>query len=348
MRTKYLFISLIVVIFSHSINISYSQLPIIEDSTQFDESITITTLTPEEFQWAERPRYTFSGRLPNLETKIRPLETSLFAGAITTFMVTQHIVQVNTIWSETGKFQVIEDGDYALYADKWGHFYGAYLGSYGYTAGFLESGFDIETATILGTVLGLSYSTYIEIMDGFADGWGFSPSDWYANAGGAALHLLQYYFPVLQNITPKFMYFPPKWHGENDRQPSGHFIDNYSAHTLWFSVNVHNLLPDTWQAYWPPWLELSFGYAVRNLCNNLDPTLNCNPLLTDDINRNPWGQRRYILALDYDLVRVIPECGWLCNWLVQSANHFKLPSPALEFGKDGTKFMIIYPFGTIK
>jgi hypothetical protein len=298
-------------------------------------------ISAESFYYANNQRYTITGELPLKESDIRPWNFGIFLGVTTGFMVGQHIVQVNTIWDEKAEFKFLEDGEYALWADKAGHFFGTFLTSYVFKEGFLQAGLSYETSMILGSLMGLSYTTYVEIMDGYGAKWGFSPSDMYLNIAGAAFHIGQYYVPFLQNFTPKFMYFPAPWHGDRHRVPSDMFIDDYSSHTLWLSVNVHNLLPDNLQNYWPPWLELSFGYAVRNLCS---PGFNCDPNISDPVSDIAWGNQKYIIALDYNLVQLLPDGPNFWNWFRQSLNYFKLPSPAVEFGSGEARFYLIYPF----
>ncbi len=294
-----------------------------------------------EFQYAGTKRYSISGELPYEETNIK---TGYFVGvtALTTaFMISQHIYQANTIWKDQAEFKVIEDGQYALYADKAGHIFGGYYLSYLYTDFLASTGINWELSNILGAAVGLTYQTYIEILDGYGENFGFSPSDMYANAFGAGFFLAKHYVPYLQNFTPKFTYFPADWHGENKRRPHFAFIDDYSSHTLWMSMNVHNMLPEDYSKYWPKWLQLSVGYAVRNLCDPFDPSFDCSN--SYNVNSLVNGDRKVILALDYNLPELLPEMGPPFDWIIQSLNYIKWPAPAIEFGRE-TKFMLIYPF----
>lgn len=306
-----------------------------------DPNANLPRINIKDFTIADNPRYTFTGELPFLETNVRPVRAAIAGSVVGTFYVTQHIIQVNTIWSETGEFRFIEDSDYALYSDKIGHFYGTYLASSLYTELFLWSGFSYDASVLFGSLMGLAYTTYVEVMDGFAAGWGFSPSDFYSDVGGVAFHLLQHYAPFFQNFTPKFIYVPADWHGERKRQPSTMFIDDYSSHAFFLSVNVENILPKDMKDYWPDWLQLSVGYTARNLCAPID--FGCD---YDDVNYyNPWlaGSPRYIIALDYDFVKLLPDGPPLWNWFKQALNHIKFPAPAIEVG-NGTRFMLLYPF----
>lgn len=321
------------------------------NSTQIDTINKINNLenskyiSESEFFYGDHKRYSITGKRPLKETDINPWAFGAFTGTYVAFMITQHLIQVNTIWEEQGDFKIIEDGQYALQADKAGHFFGAYYASYFFNEGFQASGLSNDAAAFWGAMMGLSYQLYIEIMDGFGVNWGFSPSDFYADVAGSLFYILQHHFPILQNFTPKFMYFPANLHGELRRQPHDMFIDDYSSHTMWMSVNVHNLLSDNFEKYWPNWLELSFGYAARNLCDQRNPNFECNPEKSHYQTDVVWGSPRFILALDYNLVKIIPEGPNFVNWLVQSLNYFKMPSPAVEFGPGlSPEFYFVYPF----
>lgn len=292
---------------------------------------------------SDKPYYTISGKPVNNTTKIKPIPIAIFSGTYAGIFVLQHIGQMNTIWKNRGSFHVVEDGKYAMYIDKYGHFYGTFLSSYVLSSSLVECGFSYKWANVLGALLGLGYTTYVEVLDGFAKDWGFCPSDFYADIAGAVFYLGYSFSPFLQNFTPKFMYFPPRWFNAYSRKPSTMFIDDYSSHTFWISVNIHNLLPAEMKKYYPNWLEISIGFAVRNLCDPLNPNNNCNPNISEPVYPYVWGNRKLILAFDYDLVKLLPDGPPFWNWLKQSLNYFKLPSPAIEFGHP-TRFYLLYPF----
>ncbi|MGC8748262.1 MAG: DUF2279 domain-containing protein [Candidatus Kapaibacteriota bacterium] len=307
-----------------------------------NDSTKLSTLF-HKYSIADKPLFTISGNSIKDTTKIKPIQTTIFFGSYAGIFVLQHIGQMQTIWKNRGEFHIAEDGKYAMYIDKAGHFYGTFLSSYVLSQSLLESGFSYNWAVGIGGLLGLGYTTYVEILDGFSKDWGFSPSDFYADVGGAVFFYLYSYIPFFQNFTPKFMYFPPRWFNAYSRKPSTMFIDDYSAHTFWLSINIHNLLPKEWKNYFPRWLDLSVGVAVRNLCDPLNPANNCNPNVSEPVFPYVWGNRKLIFALDYDLVKLLPDGSSFWNWLKQSLNYFKLPSPAIEVGHP-TRFYILYPF----
>lgn len=316
-----------------------------EDSTTYsDDSLRISR---EEFKYADTFKYTLTGDLPFRENQVT-LENGLIVGGVFTgLFVAQHIVQAQTIWAEQSKFRIIEDGNYALYADKFGHFFGTYYSSYLVSEAFMETGFSYNNSILIGSGIGLLYTLYVEIADGFGANFGFSPSDLYANAAGAIFYFAQYHIPYLQNFTPKFSYFPSNWHGHHKRIPHDFFIDDYSSHTLWMSFNLANGLGIK-NKYFPDWLELSVGYAARDLCQSSEG-VPCNYSIPQDIDPNGfglYGNRKIILALDYNLVKLLPDGNSYWNWIRQSLNYIKFPAPAMELSPDGKpRFFLAYPFG---
>ena len=322
-------------------NFSNNSDSVIINSSESFQSNSKKYISEKDFFYADTKRYTINGSLPLAETDLKTVPLIVLAGAYTGIFIMQHQLQMETIWKEQSEFKFMEDGKYAMYADKAGHFFGCYFTSYLARESLMLAGFSWDASNIIGTCLGFGYSSYVEVLDGFGKNWGFSWTDFYANVAGAGLFIGQHYVPFLQNFTPKFMYLPANWYGELKRVPHDAFIDDYSSHTLWLSVNVYNMLTEDMKKYWPSWLELSFGYAARNLC---DPTKHkCNPCRSEPVYDYVWGNKKFIVALDYNLVKLLPEGGSFWNWLRQSLNYFKLPSPAVEFGNT-TKFYLMYPF----
>lgn len=315
----------------------------ISDNSELYDS---TRISPDIFYFANNQRYTLTGKLPYKETNLQILPASLFAGFFATFLVSQHLYQVNTIWTDQTKFRFIEDGNYSLGVDKYGHFYGAYLTSQYIQEGLYISGIGYETSAIASSLIGLGYSTYIEIMDGYGKNWGFSFSDFYADIAGSAFFIAQHYFPVLQNVTPKFSYIPANWYGEFPREEAVMFNDDYSSQTFWYSLNVYNILPKDLKKYWVPWLEIAVGYTTHGLHDNPSEINDYAIGKSWKVDGSTWGSRKVILALDYNLNSLLPDDGQFWNWLKQNLNYFKLPSPAIEYGLDSKEvhYYLVYPF----
>ncbi len=288
-----------------------------------------------DFLYAGHLRYTIDGAQPYRNSHVNYLALSATGGVYLGVMIGLHLYQANTFWSQRSPLLTVrEDGNYARGVDKIGHVFGATLMSYYSTEVLQGSGVCVESAHIWGTLMGLMYQTYVEIEDGYGKNWGFSPSDMYMNIAGASFFLLQYYVPSLQNVTEKWIYTPATWIQEQARKNGETFIDDYSSSTFFFSFKMHNIFPENIARSWPRWLNLAVGYAARGL-------------------DTPQEDTKLILALDYDLPELLPDFrqsigGWLgdfCNWMGQSLNYVKFPSPAIEIGEHGhTRFNLLYPF----
>ncbi len=336
-----------------SANIAFSEEPATAGQAVKADTAAVLTASDDSlyvpdslFTYAGDPRYTLFGHNPLKKTDIKLVPSLIMGGTVGVLFYLQHVGQMNTIWEQTAEFHVYEDGKYALYADKAGHFFGCYFTSYLFNEGFTAIGMNQDLSVILGATFGLAYSTYVEILDGYGINWGFCPSDWYADIAGAAFFVGQRYVPFLQNFTPKFTYVPANWHDNRKRVPNDMFIDDYSSHTLWLSANVHNMLPDGWKKYWPDWLQLSFGYAARNLCDPYNPKCKDykdTKLHVFDDGSSQYGNREFIVALDYNLVNLLPDGCNLWNWFKQSLNHIKFPAPAYVVGDKKPKFYLFYP-----
>lgn len=273
------------------------------------------------FTYGGAPRATLYGALPLARTNIDPLRAGIVGGALTGLLIGLHLNMTDAWWREGAAFHWKNDWDDVLQMDKAGHATAGYMMSYGLGEALMATGVSYDVATVAGGLLGFAYQTYVELEDGYAENWGFSPSDMGANAFGAGLYLAQGWVPALQNFTPKYLYVPPSW--IDAPRLSTTWIDNYNSSTFWLSANVHNLLPASLRDGWPVWLDLAVGYGVT----------------IDDRERT----RHLLLALDYDLVRILPSGGHVWNWLRQSLNFVKLPAPALEL-TPRPRFHLLFPF----
>jgi hypothetical protein len=331
---------LLIFLFSFSV-INYAG----QDSTITDSQVPDTSrfISPSSFTYAGERRYTLNGELTNRDSESRPVTTSIIGGIFLGTAVWLHIHQRNAWWkNDRGNFHFQEDWAFALQVDKAGHAFGGYMTSYIMSEGLIASGFSWDDATLYGSLFGIVYQTYVETEDGFAKQWGFSPSDWYFDTIGPLFFLSQHYVPALQNITPKWQYVPSKWTGKPVIVRPSTFIDDYNSSTFWWSVNVYNLLPVKVKKYWLPWLNVAVGYGAD--------AIDAKPIPGEPPDQ--LSKRRFVIGLDYNLIRLLPDGGSFWNWFRQSLNFIKLPAPAIEFSSSGTRFRILYPFqlklGSIK
>jgi len=285
-----------------------------------------STVNENDFIYAGTKRFTLTGDLPNLSTDLNPLHTSVTVLVVGATAIALHNNQSVAWWDGKGRnFFIREDGDYALYADKLGHFMGGYFTAYCAREAFVFSGFSWEQSILLGSIFGLVTQTYIEFKDGYAENTGFSPSDFTADFAGVTYFYLQHYIPFLQNFSPKWQYTPPEMIGVTPTARTQTFLDNYNSTTAWISVHVRNLFWGDQESFWPKWLNIGFGYGI-------------NGYYTTSLSS------RFVIGIDYNLVELLPDWFPLWNWLKQTLNGIKLPAPALEFSKEGTQFKLLYPF----
>jgi hypothetical protein len=318
-------------------------------TTVFDapESYQIDTLDDfvplSQFTYAGQQRYTLDGSLPRTVTQIKPTNLAILGGLYLGTFIGLHIYQHNAWWkNQTRGFHFEEDWVSALQADKAGHSYGGYMASYLMSEGLMSSGFSWDAANLWGAIFGCAYQTYVETNDGFAKEWGYSPSDWYFDVLGPLFFLAQHHVEALQNITPKWQYIPTTWYSEPQIGRPATVFDDYNSSSFYWSLNVYNILPEQLKQYWLPWLNIAVGYGANSVDVVTDPNEPPDQL----------SQRRYIICLDYDLVRLLPAGGEFWNWFRQSLDYIKFPAPSIEFSNGITRFRLFYPFhlhlGSIK
>jgi hypothetical protein len=124
-----------------------------------------TYVAREEFRFADDQRYTLSGGTPRRHTQVQPVSALALGTAYSGLFVLLNYHMSNSWWQRSVGFRVIEDGDYAQYADKFGHAYTGYVSSTVCGDLLMECGFDYTTSTWLGAAMGLGYMTYVECSD---------------------------------------------------------------------------------------------------------------------------------------------------------------------------------------
>jgi hypothetical protein len=242
---------------------------------------------------------------------------SVYLGTI----VGVHIYKTNTWWNERSKFHFQNDWDYALWFDKFGHFFGGHILVHTFSVGLEAGNVQTEQAMLYGAALAFAFQTYVEIEDGFSADWGFSPGDFTANTLGVGFALVQYYFPYLQNFHPKFSYFPSKELREGKHK--GNMFDDFYGQKLWLSFRMKNLLPKEASEFWPSFLNLAVGVGVKDL---------------DGIG---GGRREIFIALDLDAL-ALPLEGKFGNFIKNTLNYIHFPMPGLRISPDAAFFVLLF------
>jgi hypothetical protein len=221
-----------------------------------------------------------------------------------------HNFQKHAWWSgERGHFHIQNDWSYAMSMDKLGHFFvGGLINNTMYPA-FLWSGLPKKTSLWMSTLVSIGYMTDIEIEDGFATEWGYSPGDEIFNIAGDAFAVARELWEPLKTVKFKWSYWPT-----GDPLHKGDFPDDYNGQTFWFSFNVHSYLPEKFQRIWPSYLNFAIGYGVQGY-----------------EYYGPGGRNQNLyLSLDYDLRKIIPGDSSFMLWMKEFISNFKIiPAPAL-------------------
>lgn len=246
---------------------------------------------------------------------VSAVRLGIVGGVTTGAFIYGHILQSELWWKgekSAFHFDWEHDWNYALGADKLGHFFFPYFMSDVYQRAFLWSGMDTASGLWLASGLALSYETYVEIRDGFSKEWGFSWGDFAADALGAAFPVARHYIPALKPYSMKISFFPSRKF--RDGQYSVIF-DDYESTFHWLSVDMHLLLQQNGWDGWPPWLNLAVGHGVGQL------------------DFAGGGTHQLYLSLDWNL-HGVPVAGWWWDTIAWVFGYYRLPAPAVRIYPD--------------
>lgn len=243
------------------------------------------------------------------------------------------LVGLSELWYQetpSQSFRFFDDAAQWKQVDKVGHFYSAFYLSYG-TSGLLRWCNIPEEKTILpAAITGFLLLLPIEILDGFSSEYGASVGDLAANAAGAAFFMGQNLIWDGIRIVPKFSYhatdFPtlrPEVLGDDF---AGRLLKDYNAQTYWLSFDVDKFFP------FPKWLNIALGYGATNMVYAHDEA---NAL------HGYHAHRQYYISLDPDLT-AIPTRSKAVKTILTVLSMIKIPSPTVEFSKEGTRFHVLY------
>jgi hypothetical protein len=230
------------------------------------------------------------------------------------------IVSLQQVWYKESfqkEFHFFNDGKNWLQMDKAGHVFTAYNLSSILSGNFRWDGIKIKHSNVIGSAIGVSYLTSLEIMDGYSKDWGFSWWDMASNVGGAALFVGQEYVFSKQIFIPKFSFHTTKYASIRPEVLGSSFpeqlLKDYNGQTYWLSFSPGNLGLKSF----PKWLCLSFGYSAdEKLVGNAEVFQNYN------------SKREFFLSLDVDLNELNVKNEFLKKVLKQ-VNVIKIPFPAV-------------------
>ena len=236
---------------------------------------------------------------------------SLYAGSI---------ISLQQVWYKESfqkDFHLFNDGKNWLQMDKAGHVFSGYHLASILSGNFHWNGIETKKSNLIGSTIGLSYLTSLELLDGFSKDWGFSWWDMASNIGGATLFLGQEYAFSKQIFIPKFSFHTTKYALIRPEVLGSNFpeqlLKDYNGQTYWLSFSPGNLgLKSV-----PKWLCLSFGYSAdEKLVGNAEVYQNYN------------SKREFLFSLDIDLNELnIKNEFW--KKVLKQVNLIKIPFPAL-------------------
>lgn len=245
--------------------------------------------------------------------------------------------------------------------DKIGHGYTAYFqGVLGYK-GASWTGLNQKKSILTGMLMGTIYQGTIEMMDGFADKWGFSAYDMVFNLGGTLAFSAQQYFWDEQRISFKISSHPVQYNKDDiisldgsletnlsDRANTlfgnsytARYLKDYNGQTYWASLNFKSFLPEYFA--FPEWLNLAVGYSVENLYGGFENKWSMDNVKFELEPSLYQRYRQFFVALDFDFWKLRTRSAF-ANSILDVLNIFKLPAPAIEFNSLGEVKLHLFYF----
>ncbi len=254
------------------------------------------------------------------------------------------LVLLNETWYKNyprSSFHSFNDKKEWLQMDKAGHAMTSYyIGYAGYEA-LHWTGLENKKSIVYGSMIGFSYLTALEILDGFSKNWGFSWGDMLSNSLGTGLFISQQLKWNEQRIKIKFSshltsiaQFRPDILGSTDLE---RILKDYNGQTYWLSANINDFLKK--ESKFPKWINVAFGYGTYGMTGgekNKDEHCKGDPNCLSLIRT-----RKFYLSLDADLTKVKWKSKFLSTFF-GTIGFIKIPFPALEISDQNTKFHWFY------
>jgi uncharacterized protein YfiM (DUF2279 family) len=252
----------------------------------------------------------------------------LAIGAGATYGVT--LIGLNQLWykdSERQSFRFFNDNAEWKQVDKLGHFYSSFYLSYASSKALRWCNVPPAKSDLIGALAGFAVLVPIEVFDGFSQAYGASSGDLIADAAGAAFYLGQTQLWKEVRLHPKFSFhrtgYAPQRPETLGNGLTSELLKDYNGQTYWLSADMDKFMR------FPRWLNIAVGYGAQGM------------LYARDRQNTAQGfdepYRQYYLSIDFDLTAIRTRSNVL-NTLIFFVNMIKLPAPALEFSRGGTRF----------
>ena len=265
--------------------------------------------------------------------------------------------------SEQSSFHLFNDWGEWRHIDKIGHA----MTAYNYTStGFTGARWiGIKRRKAMWTAAAVSFGMQgtIEVLDGFADKWGFSLPDIAFNTLGIGVFVGQELLWEEQRIVMKVSNTFPDYPNTVITSVDGlhtttlakraqdlygtngfnKFFKDYNGQVNWMSFNIHSFTKNKNNRI-PKWLNIAVGYGANNMYEGFDYSWTEDDTgirYERDSNDLPRYSEIY-LSFDIDTAR-IPIKNRFLKTLISGLNFIKIPSPSLEFNTLGkVKFHPFY------
>lgn len=250
------------------------------------------------------------------------------------------LIGLNSLWYNDyprSKFHTIDDANEWKQMDKIGHVFSTYQLSKAGADLLNWSGVSENNQLIYGSTLGLVFLTTVEVFDGFSSEWGFSWSDFGANAIGTTLYFGQELLWDEQRFVIKYSFhrtnFAPQRPNTLGNGLLEEALKDYNGQTYWLSFNLRSFFKDT---KIPEWLNLAFGYGVEGMLSSRGESV-------DNLFTNQNQYRQFYLSFDVDLKRIKTESHVL-KTIFSVLNVIKIPLPTVEFNSQNRPVFRLFYF----
>lgn len=214
--------------------------------------------------------------------------------------------------------------------DKAGHFYTAFYLSYASSQSLRWCNVPSRKADLAGALIGFGLMMPIELLDGFSVTYGASAGDLLANAAGSVFFIGQKLHWKELRIYPKFSFhrtgYAPQRPDVLGNGLPDEILKDYNGQTYWLSFDMDKFIR------FPTWLNIAVGYGSEGHIYARNPR---------NIQAGYSAYRQYYLSPDIDLT-AIKSRSKLIRTLLWTASLIKLPAPAIEFSRNGTRFHFAY------
>lgn len=250
------------------------------------------------------------------------------------------LIGLNSLWYNDyprSKFHTIDDANEWKQMDKIGHVFSTYQLSKAGADLLNWSGVSKNNQLIYGSTLGLVFLTTVEVFDGFSSEWGFSWSDFGANAIGTTLYVGQELLWDEQRFVIKYSFHKTNFAPQRPNTLGNGLLEealkDYNGQTYWLSFNLRSFLKD---AKIPEWLNLAFGYGADGMLSSRGESV-------DNLFTNQNQYRQFYLSFDVDLTRIKTESHVL-KTIFSVLNVIKIPLPTVEFNSQNRPVFRLFYF----